>query len=308
VGKQWPLVLDEARRPVGIMERALPSGVGGSTPIVLAALDTQPASATTSDSLGLAWAPAPQVPNPISKRHGAERRLPRADAGAIAVMPAPPPARDAITEIGLEPQRLFLPFAGEQLSASAERKLSHRAEPMWRARLPRSEPPARDPFAAIEMPKPVVTGPAFIMPFENGRISSLYNQGRRHPAIDLAGRMGSSVFSTSSNQTVTFAGWRGGYGNAVITRDKDGREHLYGHLSAIHVRPGKVLQQGERLGLLGSTGYSTGPHVHYEVKDKRGAHINPVTLLFPKGVRNGYAWAGTGLVRSEPTQTADARR
>jgi murein DD-endopeptidase MepM/ murein hydrolase activator NlpD len=131
----------------------------------------------------------------------------------------------------------------------------------------------------------------FIMPFANGRVTSLFNQGRRHPAIDLGGAMGSPVLATTSGQTVVFAGGRGGYGNTVITRDAFGRTHLYGHLQRVSSRVGQVLEQGEKLGHLGSTGFSTGPHVHYEVKDRKGQHIDPVTLLFPgQVVRRGYAW------------------
>jgi len=148
-------------------------------------------------------------------------------------------------------------------------------------------------------------GPAFIMPFENGRISSMFNRGRVHPAIDLAGKLGSPVFATSSGQTVTQAGWYGGYGNAVIARDREGRTHLYGHLRAINTRVGAVLAQGEQLGTLGSTGYSTGPHVHYEVKDARGRYIDPSTLLFPgRAVTAGYTWEGTGFRATNATASA----
>jgi murein DD-endopeptidase MepM/ murein hydrolase activator NlpD len=136
-----------------------------------------------------------------------------------------------------------------------------------------------------------VGGPAFIMPFANGRVTSLFNDGRRHPAIDLGGALGSPVLATTMRQTVIFAGWRGGYGKAVITRDPTGRTHLYGHLTSITTRVGQTLDQGEKLGHLGSTGHSTGPHVHYEVRDPSGRHINPMTLLFPgRVVRKGLAW------------------
>jgi hypothetical protein len=131
----------------------------------------------------------------------------------------------------------------------------------------------------------------FIMPFQNGRITSLFNQGRRHPAIDLAGALGSSVVATTSRQRVTFAGWRGGYGNAVIAQDDEGRTHLYGHLQRIVARIGNMLEQGQKLGLLGSTGHSTGPHVHYEVRTRSGQHLNPALLLFPnRMVARGYSW------------------
>jgi len=73
--------------------------------------------------------------------------------------------------------------------------------------------------------------------------------------------------------------------------------HLYGHLSKITTRVGTMLQQGQKLGLLGSTGHSTGPHVHYEVRTQGGGHINPVTLLFPgRTVTRGFAWSDSRSV------------
>lgn len=133
----------------------------------------------------------------------------------------------------------------------------------------------------------------FIMPFERGRVTSLFNQGRYHPAIDLAGALGSAVHATTRRQRVTFTGWKRGYGYTVMTRDEKGRAHLYAHLQRIAVRIGNVLDQRQVLGRLGSTGRSTGPHVHYEVRTSAGRHVNPVTLLFPgRRVGRGFAWNG----------------
>jgi murein DD-endopeptidase MepM/ murein hydrolase activator NlpD len=129
------------------------------------------------------------------------------------------------------------------------------------------------------------------MPFERGRVTSMFNQGRRHPAIDLAGPLGTPVYATTRKQRVTYAGWRGGYGNLVITRDPQGRQHYYGHLHRILARVGAVLEQGVTLGLLGTTGRSTGPHVHYEVRTPKGRHLDPSKLLFAgRRVARGYAW------------------
>jgi murein DD-endopeptidase MepM/ murein hydrolase activator NlpD len=131
----------------------------------------------------------------------------------------------------------------------------------------------------------------FIMPIDKGRVTSMFHQGRFHPAIDLAAPTGTPVRATTRKQTVTFAGRRGGYGNLVITRDSSGRQHYYGHLQRIIAGIGTRLEQGDLLGLLGSTGHSTGPHVHYEVRKSSGGHFNPATLLFPGfSVRPGYAW------------------
>ena len=142
------------------------------------------------------------------------------------------------------------------------------------------------------------------MPFERGRVTSMFHQGRYHPAIDLAGPLGSPVHATTRRQRVTFAGRRGGYGNAVITQDDLGRAHLYGHLQRIFARVGSMLDQGQKLGTLGSTGRSTGPHVHYEVRTRAGAHVNPVGLLFPgRRVGRGTAWNGARSVTRVAART-----
>jgi murein DD-endopeptidase MepM/ murein hydrolase activator NlpD len=85
-----------------------------------------------------------------------------------------------------------------------------------------------------------------------------------HPGIDLAGPWGSSVRATAPGKVV-FAGYRGGYGNMVEVDHGYGIHTRYGHLSAISVRVGASLAKGASLGRVGSTGRSTGPHVHYEV-------------------------------------------
>jgi murein DD-endopeptidase MepM/ murein hydrolase activator NlpD len=137
----------------------------------------------------------------------------------------------------------------------------------------------------------VVVRQEFIMPFDRGRVTSMFNQGRRHPAIDLAGRLGTPVHATTHKQRVTFTGWMRGYGYTVKTRDPSGRTHLYAHLQRTVAKVGAVLNQGQTLGLLGSTGRSTGPHVHYEVHTSAGRHINPATLLFSgRRVGRGFAW------------------
>ena len=85
-----------------------------------------------------------------------------------------------------------------------------------------------------------------------------------HPGIDFAGPWGSLVHATAAG-TVVFAGNRGGYGNMVEVDHGYGIHTRYGHLSAISVRVGMQIPRGTPLGRVGSTGRSTGPHVHYEV-------------------------------------------
>ena len=85
-----------------------------------------------------------------------------------------------------------------------------------------------------------------------------------HPGVDFAGPMGAPVRATASG-LVTFAGNRGGYGNMVEIDNGLGIHTRYGHLSSITVRVGMQVERGAAIGRLGSTGRSTGPHVHYEI-------------------------------------------
>jgi murein DD-endopeptidase MepM/ murein hydrolase activator NlpD len=85
-----------------------------------------------------------------------------------------------------------------------------------------------------------------------------------HPGLDFAGPWGSTIFSTAAG-TVVWAGARGGYGNMVEIDHGYGFRTRYGHLSSILVKVGARVQKGSPIGKLGSTGRSTGPHVHYEI-------------------------------------------
>ena len=97
-----------------------------------------------------------------------------------------------------------------------------------------------------------------------------------HTGVDLAVATGTPVHSTI-NGKVIYAGWNDqGYGNLVIVQNGDYKTY-YAHLSEIPITVGQTVQQGEVIGLSGSTGNSTGPHVHYEVR-KDNVPINPATF------------------------------
>jgi murein DD-endopeptidase MepM/ murein hydrolase activator NlpD len=107
-------------------------------------------------------------------------------------------------------------------------------------------------------------------PFHSRR--SVYHHG-----IDIDGDHGDRV-NTTANGTVISAGWNSGYGNCIIIRHQSGYETLYGHLSKISVRKGEHVRAGQCIGLVGSTGHSTGNHLHYEVH-RAGKERNPVNFL-----------------------------
>jgi murein DD-endopeptidase MepM/ murein hydrolase activator NlpD len=213
--------------------------------------------------------------------------------GEVNVATAPQPASQPATTVALASPS---PAASQpEQSSEPSRKLRPFFDPL---------PPEAE-ILVVPEPKIAKRPQEFILPFEKGRVTSMFNQGRRHPAIDLAGPLGTQVYATTRKQRVTFAGWRGGYGNLVITRDPQGRHHYYGHLHRLLARVGVVLDQGETLGLLGTTGRSTGPHVHYEVRTPNGRHLDPSRLLFAGRVGRGYAW---NTPRPEGTGTRLAAR
>ena len=86
-----------------------------------------------------------------------------------------------------------------------------------------------------------------------------------HPGQDIAAPRGTPVFAPADG-TVVEAGWKNGYGQTVVLDHGHGMTTRYGHLSKIEVANGQELKRGEELGLVGSTGRSTGPHLHYEVR------------------------------------------
>jgi len=98
-----------------------------------------------------------------------------------------------------------------------------------------------------------------------------------HPGIDFRGNHGDPAKCTA-NGRVVFAGWYGGYGNCVRIAHGNNLETLYGHLSRISVKEGQEVTAGEKIGEIGSTGHSTGTHLHYEVR-KNGKAVNPISYL-----------------------------
>ena len=99
---------------------------------------------------------------------------------------------------------------------------------------------------------------------------------KMHDGLDFAASMGQKVKSSIPG-TVTFAGRKGGYGNLVEVSNGHTATR-YGHLSEIAVKVGEKVQQGEKIGEVGSTGHSTGPHLHFEVR-VNGTPVNPEKYL-----------------------------
>jgi len=124
----------------------------------------------------------------------------------------------------------------------------------------------------------------FIWPVR-GRLTSMYGyrrspfSGRRnmHTGLDIANSYGTPIHAADGGE-VLFAGWWGGYGKAVIIYHGRGLSTVYGHMSRIYVQKDQMVDKGQVVGLIGSTGYSTGPHLHFEVR-KNGATQDPLRSL-----------------------------
>ena len=102
------------------------------------------------------------------------------------------------------------------------------------------------------------------------RTHPLTGSRRFHSGIDIGAPSGTPVVATATG-TVISAGWNGGYGKAIVIQHNDSQQTLYGHLSEISVQPGQQITQGSVIGLVGSTGNSTGPHLHFETRSPGGS-------------------------------------
>jgi len=100
-----------------------------------------------------------------------------------------------------------------------------------------------------------------------------------HPAIDIANRAAPDILAADSGKVIV-AGWPDnyGYGNRVVIDHGNGYVTLYAHMSAIYVKVGQTVSRGSAIGKMGSTGRSTGTHLHFEVR-KSGVHLNPLDVL-----------------------------
>lgn len=119
------------------------------------------------------------------------------------------------------------------------------------------------------------------------RFHPLLGYSRMHQGVDFGARWGSPIYAASSGRVV-FSGRHGGHGNYVKIDHGSGIGTGYGHMSRIGARVGEMVRQGQVIGYVGSTGLSTGPHLHYEVY-RNGVAVNPLSLKFTQTSQLGGA-------------------
>jgi len=120
----------------------------------------------------------------------------------------------------------------------------------------------------------------FIHPMNRGdikQVSAYWGDGRGHQAMDFSGNVGKPIFASKGGRVVE-AGWDGAYGYMVVIDHGKGYKTRYAHASALCVKRGQLVTQGQQIAKLGNTGRSTGPHLHFEVI-KNGVRVNPAPYI-----------------------------
>lgn len=141
---------------------------------------------------------------------------------------------------------------------------------------------AVNPFAGMNVPdRQLIDVTGYCMPVP-GRITSNYGYrkrfGRMHLGVDLALKINDTIYAAFDGKVRLTAFNRKGYGNYIIIRHPNNLETVYGHLNKTLVKPDQVVRAGDPIGLGGSTGHSTGPHLHFETRFM-GYAINPSAIF-----------------------------
>lgn len=119
----------------------------------------------------------------------------------------------------------------------------------------------------------------YFWPVDGGYISAYQGDGRGHKGIDIAAPYGTPIYAAESGTvTETGSGWNGGYGNCVKISHDDGNVTVYAHQSSIAIKNGDYVVKGQIIGYVGSTGDSTGNHLHFEVRSN-GTYVNPTKYV-----------------------------
>ncbi len=209
----------------------------------------------------------------------------RTEDGLRALVGAPPAETDSAVQegdaapapTGGAPHALTTDEVSEALTMLEERTAVRRTSIGQLAVMMQKDVPGASSFLGDDTPVTTPTG----WPTD-GFISSGYglrwNGAEFHQGIDIAAEMGTPIVATADG-VVTIAGWNaGGYGNMVDIDHGSGVSTRYGHASAVVVTPGQRVRRGQIIAYVGSTGHSTGPHLHYEVR-LSGQPVNPASYL-----------------------------
>ncbi|MCK1795918.1 transglycosylase family protein [Streptomyces sp. XM4193] len=252
-------------------------------------------------------AEAKPEPKPQGETPKAEKPAPKKDSGAasytvvdgdtlhnIAVAKQVDGGWESLYEgnketVGDNPDLIF---PGQKLSVDGT---SQDAPAKPKAEAPKADAPKQEAPKQGKAEKPAEqtatqTGSGFSAPVD-AALSTPYRasggmwSSGYHTGADFSASTGTPVKSVTTG-TVVSAGWSGSYGNEVVIKHDDGRYSQYAHLSSLSVSSGQQVTGGQQIGLVGSTGNSTGPHLHFEVRSGQGygSDIDPIAYLRGNGV------------------------
>ena len=204
--------------------------------------------------------------------------------GGMAALPGPAAADSSAASPARVTAVSRVPASGAaQDEAAAQARAGAQGRRDERASRDRRPAPAQVRRPPLPVAATVPAAPRFVRP-GTGRLTSGYGSrwGRLHAGIDLAAGTGAPISAVAAG-TVVSAGSEGGYGRVVRLQHDDGTVTLYAHLSELLVTPGQRVAAGTSLGREGSTGNSTGPHLHFEVR-VGGVPVDPALWLRARGV------------------------
>ena len=160
--------------------------------------------------------------------------------------------------------------------AAIQREINEKVEALRREEERRRIAEANRVRGTGEFRWPVPSGGTITSGFGT-RLHPVYRVYRTHYGIDIAAAFGATIVASDRGTVITSA-YNSSYGNYVVISHGNGRSSLYAHMSTRRVSEGDVVQKGQVIGLIGSTGVSTGPHLHFEIA-VNGVRVNPVPYL-----------------------------
>ncbi|NBO31417.1 MAG: M23 family metallopeptidase, partial [Cyanobacteria bacterium WB6_1B_304] len=180
---------------------------------------------------------------------------------------------------GLTPNKPFLGSTSQLVAATPTESSSY--ETLMQSTLGRVVSPELPSLSSPDRYLPDASiFKGYIWPTKGSLTSGFgWRWGRMHRGIDIAGPVGTPIVAAAEGVVVT-SGWNsGGYGNLVEIRHADGSLTLYAHNQRILVEEGQRVTQGQLIAEMGSTGFSTGPHLHFEIHPAGQGAVNPITYL-----------------------------
>ncbi len=280
-----PIAMPEVdERPRVAVRVPSPRASVEAAPAAAAAPAARPAPVEPVEPVAAGTVPAPRRRIPALRRlpHPPGRRAPLWLAALIAgallaagptVLGSPEPVRVDASDYGLG-------IGGEDLTGDL-------ADAGVRRGITEAEARARLGELAASR---AAREPKFVSPMADYRLTTCYcpRWGTMHYGLDMAAGLGTPIYSASDG-VVLEAGPASGFGNAVYIQDEDGDVHIYGHMRYYSVTAGQIVHAGDQIASVGNEGFSTGPHLHYEIHrgGRDGSPTDPQAWLETRGVDVG---------------------